>query len=116
MTTTVLTVAGLLLTSADLIEERGHAKGVFQDTKGCLCAIGALRLAAFGTIGDLPPDTKLYAGARLALGAQIELLAPGQYRFGRAVSVVSWSDASTQAEVVATLRAAAELAGTGVAS
>jgi hypothetical protein len=115
MTTPVLTPAGLLLTAADLIEERGKARGVFQDTNGCLCAVGALRLAAFGVAdGVLPPDSEMYGRARLALGAQIELLAP-EHRLGGSVSVVLWSDASTKAEVVAGLRAAAELAG-GVAS
>jgi hypothetical protein len=122
MTTTIptpTTASALLLTAADLIEKRGKARGVFEDANGCLCAIGALRLAAFGEIGDLPPDSELYQRARMALAAQIELLpmeTQGQHVIGGKVSVVTWSDASTKAEVVAGLRAAVELAGTGVAS
>jgi hypothetical protein len=122
MTTTVVTPASLLLTAADLIEERGKAQGLFQGADGCLCAIGALRLAAFGKVTcDIPTSQsisdpgRLYWLARSALSVQVELLAP-QHRFGAAVSVVSWSDATPQDVVVATLRAAAELAGTGVAS
>jgi hypothetical protein len=113
------TAAGVLAVAADLIEEHGKADGVLQGADGCLCAIGALRLAAFGTITFDAPDSELYIRARMALAAQIELLAPGRYRAGRVgtpISVVLWSDASTKAEVVAGLRAAAELAGTGVAA
>jgi hypothetical protein len=28
--------------AADLIKEKGHAKGVYVDSKGCVCALGAL--------------------------------------------------------------------------
>jgi hypothetical protein len=118
MTTPVPTVAGALTVAADLIEEHGHARGVFQNADGCLCAIGALRLAVFGKVtSDVPEDerTGLYYRARTALAAQVEPLSP-QHLIGGKVCVVSWSDFSTQAEVVAALRAAAELAGTGVAS
>lgn len=39
-----------LFKAADIIEERGHAKGYYATNDGRVCAIGAMRLATGGKI------------------------------------------------------------------
>jgi hypothetical protein len=97
----------VLLRAADLIEERGHCHGRYQDKSGRLCASGAMRLAALGSAEaqapggtDADADT-FYAAYRLLTTSIPE-------RGGRRPSVVNWSDTSTKRQVVRVLRAAAE--------
>jgi hypothetical protein len=98
---TAKTPADLLDQAANLIEERGHAKDFYEDGQGRLCAVGALRVAAFGD-SRYPKaglvDTS-YIQAYDLLEAEVEQI---DYAF-----ITEWNDESDASTVVATLRAAA---------
>lgn len=92
--------------AAGIIAERGHAKGMLEDTDGRVCAIGALHIACFGrarpSLGN-DSDWDLYNDIYSHLESYVhnELGVDG---------VVLYNDKPerTQAEVVAAFRAAAE--------
>lgn len=94
--------------AAGIIAERGHAKGMLEDTDGRVCAIGALRIACFGTARnrgryDQGFDWDLYDDIYSHLESYIhdELCVDG-------VMLYNDEPERTQAEVVAAFRAAAE--------
>lgn len=102
MTAAVLTPDVALDRAADLIEQRGLAHGHFQTPDGALCSLGALRVAIWGEVADIPngdPYWPIYitAGEWLA-----EIIRPE--------SIVFWNDSHQQRKVVAGLRRAARLA------
>lgn len=100
-----MTPAEALDRAAELIEERGHAVGTYENDDGALCARGAVRVAVYGHSGDPGGDVtqdNVYYTAQLHLTR----LVPGW-------SVLLWSDSSTKDEVVATLRRAAVAAQGG---
>lgn len=80
--------------AADYIAEHGHAKGAYLTDDGCACAIGAMRMAAFGRPG-IPDgvDFKPYGVARMQLETEILYL-------------TQWNDAPerTAQEVIDTMR------------
>lgn len=99
----------ILIEAASLIETRGHAKGWFEDSKGCLCATGAIGMAATGDpVGysdDIPPDVEAeLSRAFRAAHAEVGAMRNGDGR------IVPWNDAPerTASEVVSMLRRAAE--------
>jgi hypothetical protein len=100
-------VGQVLLKAADLIKERGLAKGTQRDTDGSLCVHGAISVALFGEPwkvgGDTEPEERL--GAFLA-----SINAPLLRTHALAVIVCDyWNNAPerTQEEVIAALEAAA---------
>lgn len=44
----VMTPKQLLLAAADYMEKHGKARGVFQNRRGAVCAVGALRMVTSG--------------------------------------------------------------------
>ena len=84
-------VGKLLLRAADIIDERGHAKGTLEAEDGSVCALGALLVA------DEQAHSKTYKAARLRLMARV-----GQY-----VSVWNNERDRTPTEVTQAMRAAA---------
>ncbi|OZF40777.1 hypothetical protein CH296_00535 [Rhodococcus sp. 14-2496-1d] len=92
-----MTISEILARAADLIEEHGWMQGEYVNDKGCLCAVGAIRIAADGKVeGHFPSNAATQA---------IDLMA-GHLDAG---SVIEWNDDvdRTQTEVVGALRAAA---------
>lgn len=93
--------------AADVVGMRGLHKGDFHDeSSGCVCAAGAIRIAAggvpFESCQDAAAAEKAFASCLAAHG----LARPGHCP----VEVISiWNDAEhrTAREVIATLRAAA---------
>jgi hypothetical protein len=99
------TVAQVLAEAADIMATRGKATGTYEDVAGCVCAVAAIRIAIWGHSAlALQPDP-LYTPALIAMTRWVDAQGstPG--------AVISWSDKSTEDEVLAGLRAAAELAG-----
>lgn len=93
-------VRQILGIAADLIDTRGHAKGILVTTDGCLCTLGAIRQA--GIALDMSPyETTLAAGA--LRGYLIT-------DFGGAITVAQWNDMEERSkdDVVMTLRAVAQ--------
>jgi len=83
-----------MLDAADLIEQRGHAKNILEDSNGSLCFVGALSMAVTG-----------YSDAiDLRVGIGIQKMFPfiGQ-------NPVDWNNAPerTKEEVVSAMRACA---------
>jgi hypothetical protein len=91
------TTADVLRHAALLIEERGWCQGDAVDAHGHLCAVGALSLAMYGD-----PECMIPSEISNAL----------RRSFDSRYSVPIWNDVEgrTAAEVIAALRAAAELA------
>lgn len=92
-------VRQILGIAADLIDTRGHAKGIFATNDGRLCTLGAIRQA--GIALDMSPyETTLAAGA--LRGYLIT-------DFGGAITVAQWNDMEERSKenVVATLRVVA---------
>lgn len=90
--------------AADLIEERGHAKGILETFDGKLCLLGALNMAAWGS-------ARHHSGGYQAL-RYVEQFIPGNNDRWRRYNGVDWNNQPerTQEEVVAVLRAAAGVA------
>lgn len=94
-----MTTRAILLRAAELIEERGHARGMPENRRGNLCAIGAIRVAVTGR----PRGAKLWepmTRAEMWLSDALCL-----------ESIADWNDRSSAATVCAGLRKAAEAAG-----
>jgi hypothetical protein len=118
MTTTVpTTVPEVLQRAADLIDQRGHAKGDYIDANGCLCARGAIYAAVgiepttdVANIRHWPTYNRSRFALAVAAGKALES------HIGTDQSpldpVVRWNDAPerTAAEVSAAFRSAAEAA------
>ena len=97
--TPTASVRQILGIAADLIDTRGHAKGIFATADGCLCTLGAIRQA--GIALDMSPyETTLAAGALRG-----HLITD----FGGAITVAQWNDMEERSkdDVVTTLRAVA---------
>lgn len=103
----------VLLEAADLIETRGLAKGGFVDDKGCYCTYGALYRAKLGTVAGHSGQVIDEANAVVkVLDTSFAPFFDGEADPGAAFAVItSWNDANarTAAEVVDTLRKAAEV-------
>lgn len=99
-------IAAALDRAAALIDVRGFARRTFEDINGCLCALGALRVAVFDrvdpTLRSGMDKWGLYQDAQGHLNAVI-LLQTGK-------TVIEWNDASTKDVVTAGLRRAARVA------
>jgi hypothetical protein len=46
-------VRDALLAGREVLQERGWGKGFYENSLGCVCALGALRIAVFGGV-DIP--------------------------------------------------------------
>ncbi len=90
----------ILRAARQLIIERGHARGSFEDAAGCLCASGAMRCAVMGDprpyYGTAPDQ--LYT-AREALYQQMQDPEAGLF---------VWNDSTPTPEVLAAFERAAE--------
>lgn len=108
--------ARILLLAAELIETRGLARHVQVDGNGGLCAHGAIAMATLMLDGEeavfsdrswsvstrlSPIQTRAYTRA---LWRVVDVLPSGVAGYGPLIA--AWSNASTQEEVVATLRKA----------
>lgn len=116
----------ILRKAASLIQERGLAKSTIEDEKGCVCSIGALRLAAYGSTHpplpirtlwliedpvtghnkqnpEPPPGYEGYSAACIALRDEIRLIGAGSG------SIPEWNDmpSRSQRAVVQTMYEAA---------
>ncbi len=94
-----MTTRAILLRAAELIEERGHARGTPEDRRGRLCAIGAIAVALSG-VARTSKWWKRQAAAQDLLVYSL-----------RGRSIARWNDRSPDATVIAGLRKAAEAAG-----
>lgn len=115
MTTTIPTPQALLTRAADIITERGWAQGDYISDTGCVCALGAIYLAAGEAAGievdlhelaisaDLPVEVAMAARAAEDLAAErvVDQAPDG-------IAYYNDQHAASAAEVVAVLRAAAE--------
>jgi hypothetical protein len=83
---------------ADYIAEHGHAKGIFVTYDGCACAIGAMRMTAFGS-ADIP-----YSGGYDTLDEYRDAIR--NLGSGIMNSIPQWNDAPerTAQEVIDTMR------------
>lgn len=95
----------ILNKAADIVEQRGHSKGVYSDSTGRVCAVGAINAAILGTtkIEHLPI---WYSGLDTHAGRVLHSLVCADEYW----SITDWNDAPerTKEEVVAALRQAAE--------
>ena len=83
----------VLLDAAQLIRERGLARGEGTDAQGRLCAIGALYVARLGTFSDTISEAAKTLGAFLGISPE---------------RIYIWSDNARDAsEVIAALEGAA---------
>lgn len=91
-----------LRNAANLIESRGHCKGVLEDYTGRLCLLGAISTAAFGRATNDKNDDMLIALVQVAKTIWGDK--PGMN------SVISWNNTAerTAEEVVTALRSAAK--------
>lgn len=100
--------ADILTAAADVIAQRGKCTGDYTDEQGRVCALGALRLVLTGEAMPRPFDDRdrqvAYLDAMQALGRHLEAVD------ANAPAIYEWSDASTQDQVVAAMRAAANRA------
>ena len=98
-----MTISEILRKAADVLRERGHCKGTYEDDAGHVCAIGAIRVAKFGN--SITTGGVEYYGA---LEFFEEYLSE---EFG-AISVPEFNDASvrTPETVIAVLNSAARMA------
>lgn len=86
----------VLLAAADIIEQRGHATGCFEDGEGRVCMVGALQHAAYWS-GLIQPYDK--RDTYISAQTKIEIYV-GEH-------VPHWNDRHTGPEAIAALRAAA---------
>jgi hypothetical protein len=99
------TAADLLDRAADLIEQRGYCRGVFQTEDGRLCAIGALRVAYQGN-ADEPYEEENDSEYFVARGLLRAFIGGDPYIHDQ-LEIALWSDATDASTVIATLRAVA---------
>ena len=102
-----MTRAEVYLKAADIIADRGLFHGWFEGPTGNVCAIGAIRIAIFGTLAPPAPVTDFYLDCVTDLGMYLAAHHDRYYMAGGA-TVTAWSDQCEADEVVATLRAAAQ--------
>jgi hypothetical protein len=120
MTTTTTTPAELLARAADIIDRRGWFQGSYADDNGCVCTLGALRVAA----ANIPADAPYWEVRAAALDLPGRFLGPNFDEVDKAAlaleeyldnnginayGVSEWNDyiAATKEEVTTVLRAAA---------
>lgn len=98
--------ADILTAAADAVETRGKCSGDYTDAQGRVCALGALRLVLTGEAMPRPFDDRdrqvAYLDAMQALGRHLEAVHTDT------PPIYEWSDTSTQEQVVAAMRAAAD--------
>ena len=97
-----MTISEILRKAADVLRERGHCKGTYEDDAGHVCAIGAIRVAMFGNTAAV--NEKYWSTTELFeeyLGEEFN-----------ADSIVQFNDASvrTPETVIAALNSAARMA------
>ncbi|KPC75258.1 hypothetical protein ADL26_08170, partial [Thermoactinomyces vulgaris] len=118
--TDTITPQALLERAAEIIDQRGWHQGDYADHNGCVCTLGALRIAAAG----LPTDAPFWDARSAALDTSGRFNGPGydqvdlaavaleEYLSGHGIEafgIAEWNDhiAASKEEVTAALRAAA---------
>jgi len=76
----------ILKAAGDLIRARGWTKGAYDDARGQLCAIGAIRVTTRGEAWEYHPEP---AGERDAVNVLLDRIAD---EFGPGLSVPGWND------------------------
>lgn len=84
----------ILKAAGDLIRARGWTKGAYDNARGQLCAIGAIRVATRGEAWEYHPEP---AGERDAINVLLDRIADA---FGPGLSVPGWNDRQNSAEDV----------------
>lgn len=84
----------ILKAAGDLIRVRGWTKGAYDDARGQLCAMGAIRVATRGEAWEYHPEP---AGERDAINILLDRIADA---FGPGLSVPGWNDRQEDAEDV----------------
>lgn len=92
----------ILCQAAEEMEKRGKSRGSFKNSKGNVCALGAIRIVAFGD----PFDWTISPSYLSALKTLEEVI-PDNYSDD---PITSWNDKNNKDTVVAGLQKAAELA------
>lgn len=115
-TTTIPTPQEILSRAADLIDERGWTQGDYVSEDGCVCALGAINVAAAEAAGvEIAPDDYLFLALYRAGGGYYQAARAAEELAGAQVAgqapdgIVYYNDqvASLATQVVAVLRAAA---------
>lgn len=110
--TEIIELAPLFRKAAEVIEQRGHAKDMFESETGAVCAVGALRIAA-GYYAEPPVEGGIFASEPLAavkfLSSRIYSNTTDEDPVER---IADWNDAwdRTEAEVIEALHDAAAAA------
>ncbi len=97
-----MTPAEILEKAADVIDKRGHCKGMLVNNKQQVCAVGAMLVALTGSaLGCGIPQIWACAGGKEACDALETAIGVGDFGF--------WNDHPnrTAAEVTSTMRATA---------
>lgn len=84
----------ILKAAGDLIRVRGWTRGAYDDARGQLCAMGAIRVATRGEAWEYHPEP---AGERDAINVLLDRIAD---EFGPGLSVPGWNDRQEDAEGV----------------
>jgi hypothetical protein len=97
-----MTPKEILLGAAQNLRELGHCKGQFQNDAGCVCAVGAIRLAASGSV--------YHSNESATEATRILRRVVGHH--GEFGTIPEWNDdpERTPEEVIAAFEKAAELA------
>ena len=112
-----MTTAELLTKAADLLVEKGWTRETYQDGNGCMCAVGAITVAAGGSFiydeDDAPEDftgpncdtDPIYAAIEA-----VENVVNGAVSSRASFCVVEWNDEQgrTAGEVIDVIRFAAK--------
>lgn len=103
----------LVTNAADILEQRGHTKGVREDLMGRVCAIGALSVAATGKSSSriFPDETNALSAAVRLVNRSLGLPPRKGGLYPEALALVHWNNKfeRTSAEVVAAFRQAAQV-------
>lgn len=87
----------ILKAAGDLIRARGWTTGAYDDARGQLCAMGAIRVATRGEAWEYHPEP---VGEREAIGVLLDRIAA---EFGPGLSVPGWNDRQDSVEGVLSL-------------
>ncbi|MFY2788494.1 DUF6197 family protein [Rhodococcus sp. MALMAid1271] len=112
-----MTLSEILNRAADLLADKGWNRGYYQSPEGCLCAVGAITLAAGGcfsydedgTPDDFQGPNDDSRGIYAAMEA-VEQAVSGSVGVDAARDLVTWNDDPdrTQQEVIDTFRSVAK--------
>lgn len=105
-----MNTADILDKAADLIDQRGLAKGWFCGPGGTLCAAGGIYAALGAEPQPAGVDYEGWPGWNVSLIQPYDRAWTALYEHLGGCGIGSWNDVRTKEEVVTTLRAAARAA------